>query len=405
MKAHEPESTETFPGMGRDAAGSRQESNGAPRADGPAAAEPLRVAMVGSKGIPARHGGIETHVEEIARRLVHRGHRVDVFTRAYHPYREPFYAGVRLRRRPSLNSKHLDAATHAALCTFEAGLSGRYDIVHVHGIGPGLFVGWTPGTRTVFTFHAQDWRQRKWGRLARWFLRRGEARALRRADAVVTVSRLLQCYAQTMHGRSCTYIPNGGHVGQSPDAAALQHWELQPGAYLLFVGRLIEDRGLRTLLDAFARVPTTMKLVLAGDVQMPAAAFESLRARAGARVLFVGHQSNRSLEALYAHAFLCVHPSEVEGLPIAVLDAMAAAHAVVVSDIPENREAVGDTGIVFPVGDHAALTSTLTALLASPERVRQLGERARARALAQYDWDDIALQTERLYREVLGRAP
>jgi glycosyltransferase involved in cell wall biosynthesis len=344
----------------------------------------LRIAMLGSKGIPARHGGIERHVEEVAQRLAQRGHRVDVFTRAYHPFREAFFAGVRLRRRPSLSTKHLDAASHTALCALEAGLSARYDILHIHGIGPGLFVGWTPRVRTVFTFHAQDWRQKKWGAVARWFLQRGEANAVRRADAVITVSKLLQRYVQDIYGRHCTYIPNGArHVG-APEPEALQRWQLTPESYLLFVGRIIADRGLGTLLDAFARVPTSMRLVIAGEVQMPRAAFTSLRARAGEAVVFTGHQPSRVLDALYAQAFLCVHPSEVEGLPIAVLDAMGNARTVVVSDIPENLEAVGDAGVTFPVGDAPALAATLSGLLETPERVRELGERAQERARTVY---------------------
>lgn len=375
-----------------------------PAQDDPPAPRPLRIAMLGSKGIPAQHGGIERHVEEVAQRLARRGHRVDVFTRAYHPFREAFFDGVRLRRRPSINTKHFDTASHTALCMLEAGFSARYDLLHVHGIGPGLFVGWTPNVRTVFTYHAQDWRQRKWGTVARWFLQRGEANAVRRADAVIAVSQLLQNYIRDTYGRHATYIPNGARDVRTSEPEALRRWRLVPDGYLLFVGRIIEDRGLGTLLDAFARVPTTMRLVIAGDVQMPQAAFAALRARAGEAVVFTGHQTSRMLDSLYEQAFLCVHPSEVEGLPIAVLDAMGHARTVVVSDIPENLEAVGDTGVRFPVGDAAALAATLSGLLEAPERVRELGERARARARAVYDWERIARQTEALYFDLLRPA-
>lgn len=364
----------------------------------------LRVAMLGSKGIPAQHGGIERHVEEIARRLTRRGHQVDVFTRAYHPYREPFLDGVRLRRRPSLNTKHFDAATHTALCALEVGLSARYDILHVHGIGPGLFIGWTPSVPSVFTYHAQDWQQKKWGATARWFLKRGEANAVRRADAVIAVSKRLQEYVAGTYGRPCLYIPNGARDAPASDAGILERWKLSPQRYLLFVGRLIEDRGLGTLLDAFARLPTSMQLVIAGEEQMPQAAYQALRSRANERVAFIGHQSTSVLDALYARAFLCVHPSEVEGMPIAVLDAMAHGLAVVVSDIPANREAVGDAGVVFPVGDREALAAALRALLDAPERVRELGEQARGRAQREYSWDAIAQEIEATYLGVRRNA-
>ncbi len=377
--------------------------NASTRSAKPQSVPSLRVAMLGSKGIPARHGGIESHVEEIARRLAHRGHQIDVFTRTYHPFREAFYEGVRLRRRPSLNTKHLDAATHTALCALEVGLSSRYDIVHLHGIGPGLFLRWTRGVPRVFTYHAQDWRQKKWGATARWFLQRGEASALRHADAVITVSTRLQRYVRDTHARKCVYIPNGAREPGAIDAGHLRRYGLEPGGYLLFVGRLLEDRGLATLLDAFTRVDTPRRLVLAGETQMPQSAFEALRASADARVAFIGHQTADVLDALYTHAYLCVHPSEVEGMPIAVLDAMGHGRTVVVSDIPENREAVGNAGVTFPVGDEQALAAVLGGLLSAPERVRELGELARARARQEYAWDDIARRVEAVYLEVRGQ--
>ena len=353
--------------------------------------------MVGSKGIPAVHGGIERHVEEISRRLVRRGHQVDVFTREHHPVRLQAVEGVRLRRRPSFGTKHLDTASHTALCTLEARFSRRYDILHLHGIGPALFLGWAGRLPTVFTYHAQDWRQRKWGRLARWFLRRGEATGVRRAGAVIAVSQLLRDYVQSTYGRSAHYIPNGASCNEVVGHAALARWNLRPREYLLFVGRILADRGLGTLLEAFAALATTQRLVIVGEVQISPLEFAALQQRADDRVVFTGFQSGEDLQQLYAHASLCVHPSEVEGLPIAVLEGMAQGRAVVVSDIAENLEAVGSAGISFPVGNPDALRQTLAALLAHPERLEELGRRARQRALTSYNWDDIAAATEAVY--------
>jgi glycosyltransferase involved in cell wall biosynthesis len=244
----------------------------------PAPRRLLRIAMVGAKGIPALHGGIERHVEEIATRLVQRGHRVDVFTRAYHPYRRPDFAGVRLQRRASLRTKHLDAATHTARCVLEAIASRRYDVVHVHGIGPGLFTGWAaPRLPTVFTFHAQDWRQEKWGRVARWCLRRGEATAVRRAGAVIVVSKLLQRYVYDTYGRMARYIPNGAALPPPLPADRLARLGLTPGRYILFVGRIIADRGVDTLLDAYRQVGGDVQLAVVGEVQLEPAQFERRR--------------------------------------------------------------------------------------------------------------------------------
>jgi glycosyltransferase involved in cell wall biosynthesis len=363
----------------------------------------LRIAMVGHKGLPALHGGIERHVDEIARRLVQRGHQVDVFNRPYHPERGRDYAGIRLRRRPSLPSKHLDAATHTLLCIGECAVSRRYDLVHVHGIGPGIFTGLaTAFVPTVFTFHAQDYRQRKWGRLARWSLRHGESVAVRRADAVITVSQLLQRYVRETYGREADYIPNGATPGSERGTEALGRWDLSPDRYVLFVGRLIPDRGLLTLLEAWSRLGETRTLVIAGDVQHDRDYVDTLRRHADARVRFVGFQSGTALSQLYAHASLCVHPSEVEGLPIAVLEAMGAGRAVLVSDIPENLEAIGNAGATFPVRDTAALAGALQHLLGDPAERARLGGAARTRIASVFDWDGIARATEAVYTRVVA---
>jgi len=369
-----------------------------PGASAAAAFRPLRIAMLGSKGIPAQHGGIERHVEEIAARLVRRGHTVDVFTRGHHPSRERTWEGVRLQRRPSLNTKHLDAASHTALCALEVALRPRYDILHLHGIGPGLFLPWAGRrVRTVFTYHAQDWRQRKWGRVARWSLRQGERTALRHADAVIAVSRLLQEYIRQTYGRSAHYIPNGATFRDQPGDAALRRWQLSARGYFLFVGRILPDRGLGTLLEAFTALDTPQRLVVVGDVHVSPEAMQALQRGADGRVVFTGYLQDEPLQQLYAHATALVHPSEVEGLPLAVLEAMAHARPVVVSDIAENLEAVGSTGITFPVGNPDALQAVLAQLLAHPEQAESLGLQARARVLSSYNWDDIAGATERLY--------
>lgn len=358
----------------------------------------LRIAMLGHKGIPAVHGGIERHVDEIARGLVRRGHHVDVFNRPYHPCRETWYEGVRLRRRPSVPTKHFDAGTHTLIAVVEAIVSRRYDVVHVHGIGPGIFVALAhPFLPTVFTFHAQDWRQRKWGSTARGWLLRGEAVAVRRADAVITVSQLLRDYVRDRYRVEATFIPNGARVLENVGHDALATWGLAPERYLLFVGRLISDRGLLGLLAAHARLDAPPPLVIVGDVQHDRRHIDELRAGAGANVVFTGYQTGRTLAQLYANALVCVHPSEVEGLPIAVLEAMGAGRAVLVSDIPENLEAIGDAGARFAVGDTGALHAELAQLLADPVRIRALGTRARARVAREFDWDRIAAQTEAVY--------
>jgi glycosyltransferase involved in cell wall biosynthesis len=373
-----------------------------PEADSARAERPLRIAMVGQKGIPPLHGGIERHVDELARRLAARGHQVDVFNRIYHPQGSGLYAGVHVRRRLSIPTKHLDAGTHTALCVLECLASRRYDLLHLHGIGPGIFVGLSRRfLPTVFTLHAQDWRQRKWGRLARRWLLRGERVAVREAQAVIAVSELLARYVHETYGRTAACIPNGAALLPPADPAPLAQWGLTPGHYVLFVGRLIGDRGLDILLRAHAALAGAPPLVIVGDVQHDRGQADAWRAQAGPGVVFTGYQTGHHLEALYSHATLCVHPSEVEGLALAVLEAMAHGRAVLVSDIPENLEAVGDCGAHFAVRDEAALRHAMEELLGNPEARRVLGARARVRVEERFNWDQIARQTERVYTSVL----
>jgi glycosyltransferase involved in cell wall biosynthesis len=256
---------------------------------------------------------------------------------------------------------------------------------------------------TVFTFHAQDWRQEKWGRFARWSLQRGESVALRRAHAVIVVSHLLEAYVRENYGRPVSYIPNGATLRPYPGHEALFRWDLRPEDYVLFVGRLIRDRGLGDLLEAWKGIDSPHRLVIVGDVQHDRHHVDELRARADARVVFTGYQSGDTLQQLYANAALCVHPSVVEGLPIAVLEAMSHARAVLVSDIPENREAVGEAGVHFPVRDVAGLRAALGRLLEDPQARREIGVRARERIRLEYDWDTITTATERVYASVLPR--
>lgn len=371
----------------------------------PAAGRPLRIAIIGHKGIPALHGGIERHVDEIARGLVRRGHQVDAFNRGYHPYGGREYEGVRIRRRPSLVTKHGDAGTHTAFCVLEAALWRQYDIIHIHGIGPGFFTGVARAfVPTIFTFHAQDYRQQKWGRAARGWLRRGESMAVRHASAVICVSRLLQAYVHTRYGREALYVPNGARIVAAAGRDALRQWNLEPQRYVLFVGRLISDRGLPALLEAHAGIPGAPTLVIVGDSQDQAFS-AALRAQARPNVVFTGYQSGEALSELYAHAQLCVHPSEVEGLPIAVLEAMSHGRPVLVSDIPENLEAVGEAGARFAVQDVAALRAAMARLLDDPAELARLGAMARARVAREYDWERITAATEQVYRVVLGDLP
>jgi glycosyltransferase involved in cell wall biosynthesis len=377
--------------------------------------------MVGQKGIPARFGGVETHVDNVATRLAARGHEVWTFCRSrFRPdhlgvmppedYRvigsEHWYRGVRLAYRPSINTKHLDAATHTFLCALESGVMHKFDIVHFHGIGPSAFAPVTRlfGKKVVSTFHALDWRQVKWGRTASRLLKAGEARAARSSDGLITVSKILQAYVKKHYGITAEYIPNGATLPTgAPRTGEIARWGLSGGDYVLAVGRIIRDRGLHYLIDAFRGVSGDLKLVIVGSETPRTEYSDDLREMAGGRVIFTGEVFGRALEDLYANCAVYVLASRVEGLPITVCEAMAYGRPLLLSEIPENVEVGGDAAIYFNPTDSSELRAELQVLLNDRALQEMLSARGLARARSTFNWDRVADQIEAYYTRVLGR--
>jgi glycosyltransferase involved in cell wall biosynthesis len=380
---------------------------------------PLRIAMIGQKGIPARYGGVETHVENVAVRLARRGHDVWVFCRSrFRPGRNGAgapegyrsmrtgdeYHGVRLVYRPSLNSKHLDAASHTFLCALEAG-TRDFDIVHFHGIGPSAFAPVTKlfGRRVVSTFHALDWRQHKWGTRAKRLLQRGEAAGAHRSDGLIAVSRIMQRHIRETHGVEAEYIPNGATIAEPRGPGGISRWGLAGDDYVLSVGRIIPDRELHTLIEAFVHLNTPLKLVIVGSETPRSAYSDALERMADDRVIFTGDLFGDALEDLYANCRLYVLASRVEGLPITVCEAMAHRRPVLLSDIPENLEVGGDAAEYFKCMDVNGLARTLESLLEERAALEARGAAGFERARSIYNWDLISDEIEAFYYRLIER--
>lgn len=360
--------------------------------------------MIGSKGIPAVFGGIEKHVEEISLRLAARGHRVTVYGRA--PFcADGMHAGVRVRVLPTIPTKNLDTAVNSFLAGVAA-LVGTFDIAHFHGIGPSLFcrIPFRGAVKTVATVHALDYRQSKWGRLAKQLLRQGERRAVTGTDAVVAVSRLLADRLASRYGRQVRYIPNGTTLGTIPGFKEVADLGIEPGRYILSVGRFIVERGFHTLVDAFHAVDPPHKLVIVGDARFEERYYSRIRKMAGKNVILPGYIFGKRLDALYAHCAFYVLPSLVEGLPISLIEAMGHSRPVLVSDIPENVEVAAGIGMTFKAGDTGDLAAALRRMIGLPAgELERMGIEGRERVEREYDWDAIAASLERLYFELHDR--
>ena len=357
--------------------------------------------MIGQKGIPATYGGIERHVEELARRLAHRGVGCGVYCRPHYTPASASVPDVDLLRRPSVNTKHPDAISHAFACTADSMLA-RADVVHYHALGPSA-LAWLPrmtGKRVVVTVHGLDWQRDKWGRLARGFLHACEFSATRFPHATIVVSRTLERYFRSQGRERIHYIPNGTPIPPPASSAPLADLGLEPGRYVLFVGRLVPEKGLDLLLRAHAAAVPEWPLAVVGAGHFTDDYVERCRRLAAPSARFLDGRYGEELAALQQHAAVVVVPSLLEGLSIALLEAMSYGRPVLASDIPENLEVLADAGVSFRNQDPEDLGFRLRELLASAERREELGGRARARIAAEYDWERVADSTLELYRRL-----
>ena len=364
----------------------------------------LRIALLGTRGVPASYSGFETCAEELGSRLVARGHEVTVYCRVPHvSYSGRAYRGMRLVKLPTIRSKHLDTIVHAVLSSVHA-CGQRYDVALYFNVGVSP-VTWMPrlvGQRVVLNVDGLDWKRKKWGRVARAYIRACERWAARCPHRVVTDSRRVQRYYRERHGVASTYIAYGADPVAVPPGRHLARWGLEPRRYLLFVGRLVPENCAHHLVDAFAGLPTELRCVIVGDAPYSADYIRTLRAAADPRVVFTGYLFGEGYRELLSNAYAFVETSEVGGTHPALLEAMAAACCAVVNDTPENLETVGDAGFSYDGAmGGISLRSVLESLLKDPALTAAYGRRGLDRVRRLYSWDDVADRYERLFREVL----
>jgi glycosyltransferase involved in cell wall biosynthesis len=377
----------------------------------PVAAEtPLRIAMIGQKGLPASYGGVEHHVEELGARLAARGHHVTVYCRKnYTTDRRDTYRGMTLRYVPTVATKHLDSIVHSAAATLDT-LRGRYDVIHYHAVGPGLLspVARTmTGAKVVQTIHGLDADRGKWQSGARSVLQTATWMSAHVPHATVVVSRTLQSHYLREFGRDAVYIPNGVN---RPDPTDGDHdldpaWELEKQGYLLFVGRLVPEKAPDLLLESFRGMPGPLMLVLAGGESFTAGFASTLteRSRLDPRVVMPGYVFGKQLASLYRNAKVFVLPSLLEGLPLTLLEAVSFGLPVVASDIPPHLEVLGGDGPghrIFRAGDGDDLASALRRSLADPAAEQAGARELQSQVCAAYNWDLAVSELEALYRDL-----
>lgn len=372
--------------------------------------DPVPIAILGIRGLPPRYGGAETASDEIAHRLVERGHDVVVYCRnhnspAPHPDR---IDGIRLVHLPSLHTKNLDTPTHVLLAALHLVLRERSRVVLLSGVGIAFIIPFLRlfGRKTVMWADGQDWRRGKWGRFARWYLKLGARFSCRVADGIVTDTTIAHRYYREEFGRDTTYIPHGANIEDVESTDELGKWGVEPGKYLLFVGRLIPEKGVHYLIEAFEKLDTDCRLVIVGDSPYTPDYVARLKATRDPRIVFTGYLFGDGFKQLMKHCRIYVQPSDVEGTSPVLLTAMGYGRPVVVNGIAENRATVGDAGLAFEPGDVEGLRRILASILDDAGRLAELSRASEERVRDHYSWDRICDAFEALFADLdAGRRP
>lgn len=369
----------------------------------------LNIAMIGQKRIPSREGGVEIVVEELSTRMVAAGHSVTCYNRSGHhvsgkEFDRDFlkeYKGVKLKSVFTINRRGFAAMTSSFFCAIRCAFS-KYDVVHFHAEGPCAML-WLPklfGKRCIATIHGIDWQRAKWGGFASKYIRFGERMAAKYADEIIVLSENVRKYFADTYGRETFFIPNGVNRPVISDPKILtENFGLDKDEYFLFLGRLVPEKGITYLIEAFREVKTEKKLVVAGGSSDTDAFMQELRkiAEDDDRVIFTGFVQGRILEELYSNAYVYCLPSDLEGMPLSLLEAMSYGNCCLVSDISECAEVVEDKAVIFRKGDINDLKTKLQQLCDDTEMVNRYKSKAADFICRKYNWDNVVEKTLELY--------
>ena len=374
----------------------------------------LRSCMFGHKRIPSREGGIEVVVEELSTRMVKLGHQVTCYNRGgHHVSGKEFdgerlheYKGVKLKTVSTINRKGLTAVSSSFFAAL-ASAFGRYDVVHIHAEGPAAMC-WIPklfGKRVVVTIHGLDWQREKWKNgFGSKYIHLGEKMAVKFADEIIVLSKGVQEYFQKTYGRKTLFIPNGVNRPVLRKADLIKNkFGIDKDGYLLFLGRIVPEKGLRYLIEAYKELHTDKKLVIAGGSSDTDDFMQEIQTLATGddRIIFTGFVAGQALEELYSNAYLYLLPSDLEGMPLSLLEAMSYGNCCVVSDIAECSEVVEDKAVTFQKSNVQDLKEKLQRLCDDPATVQKYKNEAADFICSKYNWDEITRKTLAVYEERL----
>ncbi len=372
----------------------------------------MKIAMIGHKRIPSREGGVEIVVEELSTRMVKSGNEVVCYNRGgkhaldknqkIEDLKE--YKGVKLKKVLTIDKKGLAAMTSSFSATISA-LFSKVDVVHYHAEGPCAWmwiIKWFSKKRVIATIHGLDWQRAKWGGFATKYIKYGEKTAAKYADEIIVLSKNVQEYFKKEYNRETKFIPNGVSKPkiEKPDIIK-KKYKLGKDDYILFLGRIVPEKGIHYLIDAFKNISTDKKLVIAGGASDTSEYYKELKEKAkdNKNIIFTGFIQGKELDELYSNAYIYCLPSDLEGMPLSLLEAMSYGNCCLTSDIDECTEVLEDKGTIFKKGNVKDLTKVLQKMCDSEELVNKYKKGAQDYILSKYNWDDVVEKTLELYKK------
>ena len=370
----------------------------------------MKIAMIGHKRVPSREGGVEVVVEELSTRLVKLGNNVDIYNRRGKNVQDKNidkgkkrlkeYKGARIITIPTINKKGIDALLYSFLASIRA-LFGKYDVLHYHAEGSCAML-WIPHLfkkKIVVTIHGLDWQRSKWGGFASKYIKFGEKLAVKYADQIIVLSKGVQEYFKEQYNRETVFIPNGVNKPQIREAKIIKDkYNLEKGSYILFLARIVPEKGLLYLIDAFKQIDTDIKLVIAGGASHTNDFLEEIKNKVkdDNRIIMTGFVQGQELEELYSNCLLYCLPSDVEGMPLSLLEAMSYGCNCLVSNIEENVQVTEDYAITFKKGNVEDLKEKLEIML-DRDKNEEKSESIQNYIVNKYNWDDIVKEVEEIY--------
>lgn len=364
----------------------------------------MKIAMIGHKRIPSREGGVEIVVEQLSTRMVKKNHSVDAYSRSSKKFEKiKEFKGVKIINVPTVDKKSLNALIYSFLATIKA-VFNRYDVIHYHALGPSvmLLIPHILGIKTVATVHGLDWQRSKWGGFATKYLMLGEKIIAKYADEVIVLSENVQKYFKDTYNRDTNYIQNGVDIPTHVSADIIKNkYGLDGDDYILYLGRIVPEKGVHYLLEAFKNIDTDKKLVIAGGSSHTDEYYEKIETMAeeDSRVVMTGFVQGKLLEELFSNCSLYVLPSDIEGMPISLLEAMSYGKKCLVSDIKENVEVIKDIGVSFRKSDVGDLTKKLDEILNS-DSFDLDSEKLIEYIEQNFSWDEVVDRTLEIYEKL-----